>query len=82
MYKPSAKNENTLTQTINNVYTSCIQEPEEIPSDISCAPSLKHVSTIDQIHHPALKQGLRPLGQSTFTMMNHVLLLLIRTSTS
>lgn len=55
IYQPSAKNENTLTQTINNIHTSFIQEPEEITSDISHIPSLKHVSTIYKIHHPALK---------------------------
>lgn len=81
-YKPSAKNQNTLAQTINSICTSCIEEPEEIPPDISHTPSLKHVSTIFQIHHPALKYRLRLLGQSSFAMMNHVLLLLTRTSTS
>ena len=34
----SAKDQNTLTQTINSIYTSCIQEPEEIPPYISHSP--------------------------------------------
>lgn len=50
----SAKNENTLTQTINSIYTSCIQELEDIPPCISHTLLLKHVSTIDRVHHPAL----------------------------
>lgn len=35
----------TLTQTINSIYTSCIQEPEMTPY-ISHTSSLKHISAI------------------------------------
>lgn len=54
----SAKDQNTLTQAINSIYTSCIQEPEEIPPYVSHTALLKHGSTIYRIHNPALNYGL------------------------